>query len=193
MWFNVLIKCEQPLELIYTIYRQFTCVIIDGVMCCPRATILFANKNHPAINNQDGSKKRMIFLSRAFFVKFDPQVWCVFHVHTITGIRLDSHNAKLSQNKFWMTSLKVSFSQSKNIVFQMTYKLLSFYLGRFLKKLADDQCSSITKSSILDCHYQTLYNAFTMHGGWAEIGRFNGKYLHVLCLIFAHIICVCTL
>ncbi len=40
--------------------------------------------------------------------------------------------------------------QSKNAVctFQITCKLLSFYFGRFLKKLADDQCSSMSKGSI---------------------------------------------
>ncbi len=31
-----------------------------------------------------------------------------------------------------------------------------FYLGRFLKKLADDQCSSITKFSIYHIKYMSI-------------------------------------
>ncbi len=60
---------------------------------------------------------------------------------------------------------------SKNAVsaFQISYKLLSFYLDRFLKKLADDQCSSITKGSIY--HIKHMYmQLFRMEVDWPEIG-----------------------
>ena len=54
--------------------------------------------------------------------------------------------------------------QSKNVVcaFQITFKLLSFYLGRFMKKLADDQCSSITKGNI--CHTKHSVHTTFYHG-----------------------------
>ncbi len=44
-----------------------------------------------------------------------------------------------------------------------------FYLGRFLTKLADDQCSSITKGSIY--HIKHMYiHPFTTVVDWLEIG-----------------------
>ncbi len=45
-----------------------------------------------------------------------------------------------------------------------------FYLERFLKKLADDHCSSITKGSIY--HVKHMYvQPFTTVVDWPEIGR----------------------
>ena len=41
-----------------------------------------------------------------------------------------------------------------------------FYLQRFLKKFADDQCSFITKGSIKRMYIQP----FTTVGDWSEIG-----------------------
>ena len=44
-----------------------------------------------------------------------------------------------------------------------------FYLERFLKKLADDQCSSITKGS--SYHIKHMYiQPFTKLVDWPEIG-----------------------
>ncbi len=46
-----------------------------------------------------------------------------------------------------------------------------FYLRNFLKKLADDQCSSITKGSIY--YIKGMYKQpFSMEMDWPEIGRF---------------------
>ena len=44
----------------------------------------------------------------------------------------------------------------------------SFYLGRFLKKLADDQCSSITKGSIYHINHMYI-QPFTTVVDWPEI------------------------
>ena len=55
----------------------------------------------------------------------------------------------------WEPQGPSSAALSKNAVsaFQIPCKLLSF--GRFLKKLADDQCSSLTKGSIF--HIKNMY------------------------------------
>ncbi len=60
---------------------------------------------------------------------------------------------------------------SKNEVFasQIPNNLLPFTRGRFMKKLADDQCFSITKGSIY--HYKTYLHTSFYHivewpGGW---------------------------
>ncbi len=45
-----------------------------------------------------------------------------------------------------------------------------FYLGRFLKKLADHQCSSITKGSIYHIKH-TYIQLFSMEVDWPEIWR----------------------
>ena len=45
----------------------------------------------------------------------------------------------------------------------------SFYLGRFQKKLGDDQCSSITKGSIYHIKYMSI-QFFTMEVDSPEIG-----------------------
>ena len=47
---------------------------------------------------------------------------------------------------------------SKNAVsaFQIARKTNFFYLGRFLKNLADDQCSSITKGRIYHIKHMTI-------------------------------------
>ncbi len=45
-----------------------------------------------------------------------------------------------------------------------------FSLGRFLKKLADDQCSSITKGSIYHIKHIDI-QPFIMGVDWPEIGR----------------------
>ena len=55
------------------------------------------------------------------------------------------------------------------------------YLDRFLKKLVNDQCSSITKGSIY-CITHMSIQLFIVGVDWSEIGCF--KYL--LCWIFAH-------
>ncbi len=44
-----------------------------------------------------------------------------------------------------------------------------FYFGRFLKKLADDRYSSITKGSIYHIKHMFI-QPFTMDMGWPEIG-----------------------
>ncbi len=61
-----------------------------------------------------------------------------------------------------------------------------FYLGRVVKKLADDQCSSITKGSI---HIKQLsIQPFTMGVDWPEIGYlmdiYYVWYLHILHFYF---------
>ncbi len=53
-------------------------------------------------------------------------------------------------------------------------------LGRFLKKLGDDQCSSITKGTKT---YICLYH-FARGKDWLEIGH---KWKYLLWLIFTHI------
>ena len=53
-----------------------------------------------------------------------------------------------------------------------------FYLGRFLKKLADDQCFSMTKGSIY--HYQTYVHTTFYHGnGLVENQMLNGSINYV--------------
>ena len=61
-------------------------------------------------------------------------------------------------------SQKLSGPQIKNTVcaFLITYKLLCLYLGRFLKKLADDQCSSKPKGSIYHIVKQKSMKPLTM-------------------------------
>ncbi len=44
-----------------------------------------------------------------------------------------------------------------------------FYLGKFLKKLADDQCSSMTKGSIYHINHMYM-QPFTTNVDWPEIG-----------------------
>ncbi len=60
---------------------------------------------------------------------------------------------------------------SKNAVsaFPISCKLLSFTLEELLKKLVDDQCSSITKCSIYHINHMYLQH-FTTVVDWPEIG-----------------------
>ncbi len=63
-----------------------------------------------------------------------------------------------------------------------------FYLGRFLKKLADDQISSITKGSIYHIKHMSI-QPFTMAMYWPEITRLMEvsiifDILHILCFYF---------
>ena len=55
-----------------------------------------------------------------------------------------------------------------------------FYHGRYLKKLADDQCSLITKGSIYHIKHMSI-QPFTKGVNWPEIGC-----LMEVCLIFTH-------
>ena len=60
----------------------------------------------------------------------------------------------------------------KNAVsaFQISCKLLFFYLGRFLKNLAEDQCSSITKA--VSTTFNIMYiQPFITVVDWTEILR----------------------
>ena len=54
-----------------------------------------------------------------------------------------------------------------------------FYLGRFLKKLADDQCSSITKSSIYHCKH-IIHTTFYHSNELTRNLMFNGNIYYVL-------------
>ena len=58
-----------------------------------------------------------------------------------------------------------------------------FYLGRFLKKIADDQSFSISKGSIY--HIKHVHTAFYYGKGLAQNWAFNGStyrvwYVHIL-------------
>ncbi len=56
-----------------------------------------------------------------------------------------------------------------------------FYVRRFLKKLADDQCSLITKGSIYYCKPMSI-QSFIMGVDWPEIGHiYYVWYLRILC------------
>ena len=58
--------------------------------------------------------------------------------------------------------------------------------GRFLKKLADNQCSSMTKGSIY--HIKHMSNTTFYHGsGLTWNCMFNGSIYHVL---YLHILCL---
>ena len=64
-----------------------------------------------------------------------------------------------------------------------------FYLGIFLKKSAEDQCSSITKGSIYHIKNMSIIQPFAMEVDWPEIGRLmevsiNVYYLHMLPFCF---------
>ena len=64
----------------------------------------------------------------------------------------------------------------------------SFCLWKFLKKLADDQCSFITKGSIYFMKHMYI-QPFSMEVDWPEIWCFNGSiynvlYLYILCFYF---------
>ena len=66
----------------------------------------------------------------------------------------------------------------------LNYIQTTFFLGRFLKKLADDHFCSITKDSIYHIKYMSI-QPFTMGVDWPEFGMFNGSiyyvwYLHLL-------------
>ena len=65
---------------------------------------------------------------------------------------------------------------------QSTFSTFS-YLGNFLKKLADNQCSSITNGST---SYQTYVHTTFYH--WSALTwKLHIKWKYLLCLIFAHI------
>ncbi len=54
----------------------------------------------------------------------------------------------------------------------------SFYLGKFLKKLADDQCSSIPKGSIYNIKYN-VHTTFYHKSGLTWNWMFNGSIYYV--------------
>ncbi len=56
-----------------------------------------------------------------------------------------------------ITYLQAPLSKNAVSAFQITYKHTSFYLERLLKKLADDQFSSITKGSICYVKHTCMY------------------------------------
>ncbi len=60
-----------------------------------------------------------------------------------------------------------------------------FYLGRFLKKLADDQCSSITKGSIYHINHY-VHTTFYHSSGLTRNLMFNGSICYVLYLQILH-------
>ena len=64
-----------------------------------------------------------------------------------------------------------SVPQSKNAVGLCAFQIIStfFYLGIFLQKLADNQCSSITKGSI----YRIKQNFRTTFCNWSELNLNN--------------------
>ena len=101
-----------------------------------------------------------------------------------------------SNNMLLLTKVNITVSDawkyntappSKNTVYasQISCKLLSFYLERFLKKLADDQCSSITKGSIYHIKHN-VHTTFSYSSGLTRNWVINGSiyyilYLQILC------------
>ena len=86
-----------------------------------------------------------------------------------------------TQSFSWSMINTASPSKKRSICISDFMQTAFFYLGRFLKKLADDQCSSITKGSI--CHISHMYiQPFATAEDWPEI-RCLREYL--LCFIFA--------
>ncbi len=69
----------------------------------------------------------------------------------------------------------------QNVHFKIICRVLSFSLEKFLKKLADDQCSFISKGSIYCIHH---IPPFSMEVDWPEIWCLMEVLLH---FIFAHI------
>ncbi len=73
----------------------------------------------------------------------------------------------------WHTGISAPPSKKRSICISDFMQTTFFYLERFLKKLADDQCSSITKGSIT---YIKVY------GGLIVNRKFNGSIFYVLYL-----------
>ncbi len=61
-----------------------------------------------------------------------------------------------------------------------------FYLGKFLKKLADNQCSSITKGSIYHIKHDYVHKTFYPIRRLTRNLTFNGSIYYVLYLQILH-------
>ncbi len=81
----------------------------------------------------------------------------------IIGVNIHKH-----QHYYYTEWFTARLSKNAVSAFQISYKLLSFTLERVLKKLADNQYSSITKGSIH--HVKHMYiQPFTTVVDWSEI------------------------
>ncbi len=115
------------------------------------------------------------------FEKLPASLWVCGTLYIVWLIRLHIINSIFLMP--WVTTLphKVKTQYLHFNFMQTTF----FYLERFLKKLAEDQCSFITKGSIY--HIKHMYiQPFTTVVDWPEIGYFNGSiyyvlYLQILC------------
>ena len=70
-----------------------------------------------------------------------------------------------------------------------------FYLGRFPKKLADDQCSSITKKAVSTISNIREYPHNLLPWKWIDL-KLDVKWKYLLYLIFSHttiLLCVAEL
>ncbi len=90
--------------------------------------------------------------------------WCFwFYGYIIGNILPYSSSTRLPTRIFLPQKVKTQYGISDYM--QTTF----FYLGRFLKKLADDQSASITKGSIY--HIKLVHTTFYMGVDWLVIGR----------------------
>ncbi len=64
-----------------------------------------------------------------------------------------------------------------------------FYLERFLKKLADDQCFSITKGSIYHIKHNVHTTFYHRSWNWTFNGSIYAWYLHILHVYFVRYNC----
>ena len=97
-----------------------------------------------------------------------------------SGIQFMSLHTKLSwlilfiaytqsnyENHFTTLASVLSHKINAVCAFQITYNLFPFFSGRFLKKLAEDQCSSMTEGSIY--HIKHIFiQLFTMRVDWPD-------------------------
>ena len=71
-------------------------------------------------------------------------------------------------------------SKKRSICISDFIQTTFFYLGSFLKKLADDQCSSRTKDSIYHIKHNGVHTTFYHSSGLTRNLTLNGCIYHVL-------------
>ncbi len=102
--------------------------------------------------------------------------------HSVECVRLENIYFVTSSYPFhWcldLFKLASTAPQSRNIVCAISDYIQTtfFYLGRFLKKLADDHCCSITKDSIYDINHM-YKQPFTTVVDWPEVWKYLLRFI----------------
>ncbi len=107
-----------------------------------------------------------------------PMQWIVKAAISVCS---DIQGINLLQDSVLLAAFSAPPSKNAVSAFQISCKLLFFYLGRFLKNLADDQWSSLTKGSI--SHIKHYVHTTFYHSSWLTRNlMFNGSIYYVLYL-----------